>query len=157
MMDLFNPHFQIIQLLYLHSECHCSGWSGDIHYNIHTRMFQGYCGTFVSILHSLLNTRWYLKTDKPRKLMRPVSFKARVLIRIQKNDWYSYTENNKLSSNQQQYSFIIGWLGFLVYGDQRVMVIMFWWCRKRLLWVLHSTFYMLPIWLFDNITILKAQ
>ena len=66
----YSPHYQLtvsrIQLLYLHSECYCSGWSGDIHCNIHTRMFQVNCGTSVSILRSLWNTRSYLKTDKPR-------------------------------------------------------------------------------------------
>jgi len=69
----YQPTVSRIQLLYLHSECHCSGWSGDIHYNIHTRMFQGNCSTSVSILRSLLNTRWYLKTDKPCKKFNVVS------------------------------------------------------------------------------------
>lgn len=54
-----SAHNQItvsrIQLLYLHSEC--SDWSGDIHCNIHTRMIRGNCGTSVSILRSLWNTR----------------------------------------------------------------------------------------------------
>ena len=77
----YSANYQLILLimqpLYLHSECYCSGWSGDIHCNIHMRMFQGNCGTSVSILRLLLNTRWYLKTGKPRNLMWSVLFKAR--------------------------------------------------------------------------------
>ena len=150
MHGTYSAHYQLtasrIQLLYLHSECYCSGWSGDIHCNIHTRMFQGNCGTSVSILRSLLNTRWYLKTQSLTKKFNLVSLvPARVLICIQKNDWCSYTENDKITSNRQKYSFLIGWLVLLVYADQSVMVIIFWPCRKSLLWVpCTQYFYMLP-------------
>ena len=71
------------------------------------------CGTLVDILR---------QTNQ-----EVILFKAKVLICIQKNaDWCPYSENDKITRNQQQCSFLIGWLVLLlVYADQSVMVIMF--------------------------------
>ena len=135
----YSANYQLILLimqpLYLHSECYCSGWSGDIHCNIHMRMFQGNCGTSVSILRSLWSTRWYLKNKPQTKKFDVLSLVQRKGINshTKKNDWYSYTENDKITSNQQKYA------------DRSVVVKMFWWCRKSLQWVSATKhFYMLP-------------